>query len=182
MVVQEALVLKAQEVRGQYNDSVFDVNYQLDSSNVVTEAYNGSSIAPGDSAEFSFSTLLYDTSDVDGILCTWTSKGSDFDISNDTTCINVSIDVNSGIESIDPSRGHSAYPNPVSDHLTIEFNNPEFNSFELVIYDLIGRSWIEINNITGDNYFIKAGTLPSGLYLYSLKGKGKTFNGRFFVN
>ncbi|HIF14969.1 MAG TPA: T9SS type A sorting domain-containing protein, partial [Bacteroidetes bacterium] len=137
---------------------------------------------PGDSAEFSFSTLLYDTSDVDGILCTWTSKGSDFDITNDTTCINVSINVNSGIADINLKRGHSAYPNPVSDHLTIEFDNPEFNSFELVVYDLIGRNWMEIKNITGDHYFIKAETLPSGLYLYSLKGKGKTFNGRFFVN
>ncbi|HIF13899.1 MAG TPA: hypothetical protein EYQ86_00560, partial [Bacteroidetes bacterium] len=32
---------------GQYNDSVFDVNYQLDSSNVITEAYNGLPITPG---------------------------------------------------------------------------------------------------------------------------------------
>ena len=149
---------------------------------MVTETYSGASIPPGDSIKYSFATLLFDSVDTNGVLCTWTSKGGDFDLSNDTTCINVSIDVNSGIASIDNKRGHLAYPNPATDHLNIEFDNTAFNSFDLFVHDLLGKTWIEVKDIRTNNYFIKAGTLPSGIYLYSLKGKENPFNGRLFVN
>jgi hypothetical protein len=166
---------------GQYADASFDVNYDFGSSAVITEAYVGPNINPGDSALFTFNTLLFDTMDTSGVLCVWTTKGGDYDHTNDTTCLNISVDVNSSIENVELNVGHNVYPNPARDYLTIEFSNPDLRSYDLLVYDILGKNWLDVKRIKTNQYFIKASNLPSGSYLYSLKSKEQTFNGRFFI-
>lgn len=66
-----------------------------------------------------------------------------------------------------------AFPNPVNQTLTIEFDSPKFSSFELTIYNNTGRMVIDQLNIKKDEAVIDVGLLPSGLYYYLLKNSSE---------
>jgi len=73
------------------------------------------------------------------------------------------------------------YPNPFDDLSTIEFYNPENNSFKLTLTDLSGRFVKVVNNITGNKVIIDRKDLKAGVYLIELKGKERNYQGRIMI-
>jgi hypothetical protein len=77
------------------------------------------------------------------------------------------------------------YPNPFSDHTTIEFTLPEECKVSLQIFDLTGR---EIETLVsghlekGDHtYTLQAVNLQSGIYLYRLSARNEVMTGKLVV-
>jgi len=65
----------------------------------------------------------------------------------------------------------SAYPNPVSDHLTID--NLE-NANRIEVYNLIGQKVKEVNEIYGSKVNIQTGDLSNGIYVISVYGENNS--------
>jgi hypothetical protein len=63
------------------------------------------------------------------------------------------------------------YPNPITDHSTLEFDNPEHNPHTLTIYDEQGRLVMTIREITTNKVSITRKNLISGIYLFQLSSK-----------
>jgi hypothetical protein len=103
---------------GQVTLSGFDVSYRLANGPVITQAYQGAAIAPGDSVLFIFATPL-NTTPGSGDLCVWTSSSTiaDANGNNDTACVAITVH-NIGIEDHHGSNWHLA-PNPVTDKVFI---------------------------------------------------------------
>ena len=74
---------------GEDSATNFDISYQIDSGNIVTETYTGS-IASNETGEFTFSTNA-DLSVVGTIyeICVYTSLSGDEDSSNDNFCVEI---------------------------------------------------------------------------------------------
>ncbi len=64
--------------------------------------------------------------------------------------------------------GINAYPNPMTDHATLEFDNAGHESHVLILYDTQGRLAKAIINITTDKVRINGTDLSAGLYFYQL--------------
>lgn len=62
----------------------------------------------------------------------------------------------------------TAYPNPVSDHLTID--NIE-NANRIEVYNVIGQKVKEVNEIYGSKVNIQTGDLSNGIYVVSVYGE-----------
>lgn len=74
----------------------------------------------------------------------------------------------------------SFYPNPFISNAIIEFPNPENNYFTLNIYNLAGREIFQRSNIFSDKIEFERGNLPSGVYIFELRGE-KVFRGKFII-
>lgn len=75
--------------------------------------------------------------------------------------------------------GVKLFPNPATEHLTIEFYNPDAKKFILEVYDLGGTLVMNQNNVTQSKIEIQRGWLSSGVYTYKLTGNGNTHCGKF---
>jgi Secretion system C-terminal sorting domain len=74
-----------------------------------------------------------------------------------------------GIEELAFNRIYStAYPNPASNSLSIEFNNPEYLPFKLNIYDNMGRRVFNMDIVTSNKIEINFNGYQPGLYYYEL--------------
>jgi hypothetical protein len=62
------------------------------------------------------------------------------------------------------------YPNPMRDRATIEFDNPNGESYDLYITDITGKTVRTIKNIQEKEIAINKGELSSGVYFIVLKG------------
>lgn len=67
------------------------------------------------------------------------------------------------------------YPNPFSQQVIIEFDNPDNERFDLTIHDLSGRVMRQLSNISGNKLVIEKQNLRPGMYFAVLRGK----DGRF---
>lgn len=103
---------------GQLTLSGFDVSYRLANGPVVTQPYQGSAIAPGDSVLFTFSTPL-NIAPGSGDLCVWTSSATiaDVNANNDTACTAITVN-NIGLED-EAKASWSLAPNPAIDRIAI---------------------------------------------------------------
>jgi len=103
---------------GQVTLSGFDVSYRLANGPVITQAYQGSAIAPGDSVLFTFSTPL-NISPGSGDLCVWTSSSTIADVNsnNDTACVAITVN-SSGLED-QTANAWTLAPNPASTNIAI---------------------------------------------------------------
>ncbi|MES2478534.1 MAG: T9SS type A sorting domain-containing protein [Bacteroidota bacterium] len=60
------------------------------------------------------------------------------------------------------------YPNPFSDNATLEFDNPQAKAHHLSIFNTLGQSILNIENIKNDKILIDRNGLQSGMYYYRL--------------
>jgi len=67
------------------------------------------------------------------------------------------------------------YPNPFSDQVIIEFDNPNNEEFNFTIHDISGRVMRQLNNISGTQLVLEKQDLQAGVYFAVLRGK----DGRF---
>lgn len=147
---------------GQQAETNFGVNYQLSSASAVTETYTGTPVLPGDSVQYSFTTQLQPGVDSSGNFCVWTSLSSDFDINNDTSCIN--IQTNTGIGNYQQQENISLYPNPFDDYTTLTFMNSKNKKYTLKLYNGQGQLVRTISDITTGKIKIEKKNLLNGLY------------------
>jgi hypothetical protein len=74
------------------------------------------------------------------------------------------------VPDISGNNGVRIFPNPVEVRATIQFPNPSNEDFQFSVIDPSGRRVRYIERISTDNIeFVRDG-LPSGLYLYELRG------------
>jgi hypothetical protein len=74
-----------------------------------------------------------------------------------------------GIETAGYDHFHSiAYPNPASNSLLIEFDNPESKTFHLTIYDSLGRQVLLQEELSANQVEINIQQYRSGIYYYKL--------------
>lgn len=71
------------------------------------------------------------------------------------------------------------YPNPFSERTTVEFSNPDYEEYRVVVRDLSGKVMI-MDLTTESRYYIERGNLPTGLYTIELVGK-KIYRDRFMI-
>ena len=79
----------------------------------------------------------------------------------------------------------SIFPNPVSDQLTVTFNQPVSSSVDIRLLDVNGRIVLEKNEIELDGknqVTMDSKDLPSGIYLVQVQGLYKIANGKVVVS
>lgn len=77
----------------------------------------------------------------------------------------------SGLEEFDFNLIESkSYPNPVVNEITISFSNDQISTFEVFIYDVLGKQ-IYKSETTSDNVQISLQSLNNGTYYYKLVDK-----------
>ena len=75
------------------------------------------------------------------------------------------------------------FPNPGSGIFTIEFENPQIDSFELSVYDINSKLILKKENITDNRISIDAGSFKPDTYVYKLTNLKKSERcwGKFIV-
>ncbi|MCC7303616.1 MAG: T9SS type A sorting domain-containing protein [Bacteroidia bacterium] len=168
---------------GTQPDNYFiNVNYKLGMSGMpTTQAYTGPAIPPGDSVLFTFTTLLTPPYSGSDVLCCWTSKNTDVNANNDTTCINVTL---VGIDEYSVLSGVQVFPNPAQDVIHFEFKEAVSEMTTLRMMDVMGRVvyTLEIPVITADSRIkIDGSNLSAGIYSYSLISGNKKKSGKIVI-
>ena len=72
------------------------------------------------------------------------------------------------------------YPNPFTYSTIIEFPNPDFEPYRLILTDLSGKVLRTVGEITGSRYELKRENLTNGFYLIELVGS-KVYRGRIII-
>jgi parallel beta-helix repeat protein len=84
-----------------------------------------------------------------------------------------------------PDEGPLIYPNPARSHITVDYPSDGIHQPVLLIYDKTGRPLVNevLRQETPGLYSIKLDirTLTTGIYLYSLTTKLKTFSGKLII-
>lgn len=83
------------------------------------------------------------------------------------------------------SINHSAFPNPFSDYTTIQFNLPQIQSVNLLVFDMKGQlvRKEQYENLGSENQSIKfeRNGLPAGLYRYQLQSADGAVGGKMLL-
>lgn len=156
---------------GAQLENNFQMHYQAWDQSIVTENYTGPALNPGDSAIFTFATTIFDTANISGEICIWTSKNNDFDPHNDTTCSWLQVQHQSNISENENLPGISVYPNPSNNTACINFDNPAHAIYALKVYDTYGKLAYFQNNISGEKVFLTREMLAPGMYFIELSGE-----------
>ena len=77
------------------------------------------------------------------------------------------------IASISKDNDVNIYPNPMTDHSTLLFNNRNHQNTILSIFNAQGQIVQQINDIHSDRIIIERNGLPSGFYYYQLRNPNK---------
>jgi len=72
------------------------------------------------------------------------------------------------------------YPNPMTEHASIRFNNPDHSEYTLVIRDFSGKLVKEIGSIRGEEIQLTREGMVKGYYILELSGN-KLFRGKLVV-
>ncbi|MBI9036141.1 MAG: T9SS type A sorting domain-containing protein, partial [Bacteroidales bacterium] len=72
------------------------------------------------------------------------------------------------------------YPNPMKEKSMIEFDNPNFYSYNVSVYDANGRLLIRKKNINSNRFELMRGDLSSGQYIIEIRGE-YLYRGRLIV-
>jgi hypothetical protein len=165
---------------GTAPDNYFiNVNYKLGlSGNTTTEPYTGVPIPAGDSVQFTFTTLLVPPYSAQDNLCVWTSKSTDVNTINDSTCINLTL---VGISEPVQLTGIKVYPNPVTDLMQFEFSDALNEDVFIRVTDVLGRIVYEqsVNNISANSIMkMDMSGFSSGMYNYTIHSGNKIKTGK----
>jgi hypothetical protein len=72
------------------------------------------------------------------------------------------------------------YPNPFRESTIIEFPNPDFAPYKLILMDLSGKIHLITGQITGSRYELQRENLENGFYIIELVGP-QVFRGRILI-
>ncbi|MCX6270173.1 MAG: T9SS type A sorting domain-containing protein [Bacteroidetes bacterium] len=153
---------------GYLAESNFQVHYQFPGQSMVTQAYSGTPLQPGDSVLFTFSNLFVNSLNQNSDLCVWTSMPYDANQGNDSICVNITTVIYVGIPDPGLTGSFKIFPNPFSRSATIEFPNPGNLPAFLQISDVTGRVIKEIQPGNTTRVFLERGKLSPGIYLLQL--------------
>ncbi len=164
---------------GQAPDNSFKVKYKLaNNANIVTENFLGPLINPGDSAQFTFATLLTPPYTAADLLCVWTYKSTDLNAANDSSCIPLNL---VGIGEYENQAGVHVYPVPVRDNVTFFFDNFLSDHVSIQVFDVIGNKVFatELENVSArERHTFDLGRLVPGTYSYQVRSGDKRSSGR----
>ena len=74
-------------------------------------------------------------------------------------------------------------PNPFSDRVMIQFDNPHQDTYDLLITDVTGKMVGNMSNIRGSQVIIERGNLTSGMYFAHLRdSNGKIATVKMVIN
>jgi hypothetical protein len=105
----------------------------------------------------------------------------------DASSVPTDIDCNVILTGIEAHAGAAAnelrvFPNPVTQESWIEFDNPNFDKYELIIHNMLGQCLLKLNEISGNRICIQHASLPHGIYNFQLLTGGKIKgSGEFIV-
>ena len=161
---------------GNQPASAFDVHYRFGQGSVVTQAYNGPVINPGQQQLFTFSTYYIPTADDTDDLCAWTSMAGDDLASNDTACVlvNTYVGIEEGILS-----QIRLVPVPADEVLRVE--GLSTGLWELRIADAAGRVVRSTSSQGGSPVLIGTTDLMAGAYTLLLRGESGIAAKRFVI-
>lgn len=97
---------------------------------------------------------------------------SNIDTVNNTVGINYLIDFTEGL---------SIYPNPANESVTLKFDNPDNDEFDLFLTDASGKLVYQEEGITSEEVILERKELVGGVYFVSLIGK-KLMKGKIIFN
>jgi hypothetical protein len=72
------------------------------------------------------------------------------------------------------------YPNPFNESTIIEFPNPDFEPYKLILMDLSGKIHRITGQISGSRYELQRENLEIGFYIIELVGP-RVFRGRILI-
>jgi hypothetical protein len=147
-----------------------NVNYKLGlSGNTITQQYLGPVINPGDSVLFTFTQLLYPQYSGQDNLCVWTSKNTDINNMNDSTCINVTL---VGINEYNLLQHRvSIYPVPATNAVNFKFDESINTNTIITILDVLGNVVYSqnYNNISSSEQItINTENFAAGVYSFTI--------------
>jgi len=150
-------------------------------NNTVKETWTGT-ILPDSTKDYTFSTT-YMSPIGSYILCARTKLVGDADSTNDKSCKNISIGINEN--AIDNFKLLQNVPNPTKGITNIVYIIPNAGKTKFELINLLGEIVYSQENKAnaGKNQIeINVRNLPSGMYYYSLKYKGKTLSKKMIIN
>lgn len=161
---------------GNQPASGFTVNYRFGTGAVVSQAYTGAALTPGQQSLFTFNQYFVPTADTNDGLCAWTSLTDDAQALNDTACVAIHTYV--GIAELSAA-GVSLAPNPADDLLRIEGLGA--GRWLLTVVDATGRALRrEAFNAPGTFSMAVDGLAP-GAYRLVAERDGERYGASFMV-
>lgn len=157
--------------------SAFNVNYRFGTGTVVSQAYSGTAINPGQQSLITFNSYFTPSADATADLCAWTTMTGDATATNDTSC--VSIDTFVGIDEISVIGARLA-PVPADQELRI-LNLPG-GSWRCTITDAAGRHVSQAARNSNGDWPIDVSQLPSGAYVVLIADESRVFRSRFAIS
>ena len=73
------------------------------------------------------------------------------------------------------------YPKPFTNSTIIEFENPEEDQYELIVYDIIGSKLKLLDGITTNMVVLEKGNLNPGVYLLELRSVTRSLYGKVVI-
>lgn len=97
--------------------------------------------------------------------------------------------ISTGIEEVSNTQSSASqnmtvlFPNPVTDRATIKIN-PKFseNGFSVLIVDSYGRTVLNKQNLSGNEFVIEKRDMQPGVYIYQLISKAGSIKGKFLIS
>ena len=86
---------------------------------------------------------------------------------------------------VNPVAQISLYPNPVRDHVKVEYNATASGIVTINILNIIGKNVLSIKNSVdpGMNIFsLNTSELPEGIYLFEIENNGELLRSKFMVS
>jgi len=153
-------------IKNRGNQAVmnFPVHYKFATLGAVTQNYPGPFLSAGDSILFTFTTPLYNSADMSGDLCVWTSLPYDAEPQNDKICVTVSTQAPVGIADQEADAGFRIYPNPFSSYCNIDLSKTGNKAVTLQVFNMSGQMLREIKTNAGGIYPLQRGNLSPGIY------------------
>ena len=159
------------------------VEYNINGMNLIQETWTGT-ILPDSTKDYTFNTT-YMSPIGNHILCVRTNVVGDSDSTNDKSCKNISIIFGINENGIDNFKLLQNVPNPTKGITNIVYIIPNSGKIKFELINLLGEIVYSQENKanTGKNQIeLNVRYLPSGMYYYSLKYKGKTLSKKMIIN
>jgi hypothetical protein len=77
-------------------------------------------------------------------------------------------DLSTGTKDIQLQHSFKVAPNPFSNRTFLEFDNPQNQTFSLVITNMSGQIVRRMSNITGERVLVEREDMPAGMFVANL--------------
>lgn len=161
-----------------------NLSYEVNGTVIANETYNGGSILVGDSIQYTFLQQWTPNMNGQNQICVYTTLTNDVDVTNDTTCISLSVAI--GIDEIETDQFiNRIYPNPAQDYVVFEFGE-NIQRGNLQLYDKLGKlvgEWvITPQDISSKQMKVELKNLAEGIYNYKITSQDKYQSGNIVIH